>query len=120
MGLRTIEVVSVPVSDQDRAKNFYADKLGFTLDVDAPFGDGHSWVQLTPPGGGAGISLVTWNPAMPPGSIKELYLLCEDIDSTYSELEGRGVRFTRPVYDTPFGRFAEFDDPDGNGWRLHE
>lgn len=120
MGIRAIEVVSIPVSDVDRAKAFYAETLGFTLDIDNPIGDGMRWVQLTPPGGGASISLVTWNEDMPPGAIKELYLACDDIVATAAALADRGVQFTQPVFDTPFGRFARFADPDGNGWQLHE
>lgn len=119
MALRGIEVVSIPVSDQDRAKQFYAEKLGFTVDIDAPFEEVMRWVQLTPPGGGASITLTTWN-NMAPGSVKELYLACENIDAVYNELNGRGVTFTQDVSDTPFGRFAAFTDPDGNGWSLHE
>ena len=120
MGVRSIEVVSIPVSDQAWSKAFYAGSLGFTVDTDEAFAENQRWVQLTPPGGGASISLVTWNPAMPPGAIKDLYLACTDIDVTYNELVGRGVRFTQAVFDTPFGRFAHFEDPDGNGWSLHE
>ncbi len=120
MGLGSIEIVSIPVSDQDRAKAFYADALGFRLDTDAPFDEGMRWVQLTPPGGGVSISLVTWNQEMPPGSVKDLYLACTDIGATYDELAARGVQFTQAVFDTPFGRFAHFVDPDGNGWSLHE
>ena len=120
MGLRTIEVVSIPVSDQDRAKAFYSEVLGFTLDIEAPFAEGMRWVQLTPPGGGASISLVTWNEEMRPGSIKELYLACDNIEATHRDLVDKGVRFTQPVQDTPYGRFAPFVDPDGNGWSLHE
>jgi predicted enzyme related to lactoylglutathione lyase len=109
------------VSDVDRAKAFYAETLGFTLNIDNPIGDGMRWVQLTPPGGGASISLITWNAdALPPGAIKELYLNCDDIEGTVAALANRGVQFTQPVFDTPFGKFARFNDPDGNGWQLHE
>jgi len=121
MGLRAIEVVSIPVSDQDLAKAFYAETLGFTLNIDNPMGEGMRWVQLTPPGGGASISLITWNAdVLPPGAIKEVYLQCDDIEGTVAALAERGVQFTRPVFDTPFGKFASFTDPDGNGWQLHE
>ncbi len=120
MGIRVIEVVSISVSDVDRAKAFYSDVLGFTLDIDNPIGDGMRWVQLTPPGGGASIVLATWIEAMPPGAIKDLYLACDDIVETAATLAERGVQFTQPVFDTPFGRFAHFVDPDRNGWQLHE
>ena len=121
MGLRVIEVVSIPVSDVDRAKAFYAQTLGFTLNIDNPIGDGMRWVQLTPPGGGASVALITWNADdLPPGAIKELYLNCDEIEGTVAALADRGVQFTQPVFDTPFGKFARFNDPDGNGWQLHE
>ena len=120
MGITKIAVISIPVSDPDRGKSFYADTLDFNVDTDAPFDQNMRWIQLTPPGGGPSISLVTWNPAMPPGAIKELYLSCEDIDATYAEYKERGVNFTSEVFDTPFGKFAHFSDPDGNGWSLHE
>jgi len=86
MGLRKIDVVSIPVSDVDRAKAFYAEALGFTLNIDNPIGDGMRWVQLTPPGGGASIALITWNADMPPGAIKDLYLACDDIEATAATL----------------------------------
>lgn len=120
MGLRMIDVVSIPVSDVDRAKAFYAEALGFTLNIDNPIGDGMRWVQMTPPGGGASIALITWNADMPPGAIKDLYLACDDIEATAAALADRGVPFTQSVFDTPFGKFARFADPDGNGWQLHE
>ena len=69
MALTNLEVISVPVSDQDRAKQFYADALGFTPEMDTSFGGGDMrWVMLRPPGGGAAITLVTWFESMPPGS----------------------------------------------------
>jgi len=107
------------VSDVDRAKSFYAETLGFTLNIDNPIGEGMRWVQLTPPGG-ASVSLITWHDDMPPGTVKDLYLACDDIDGTAAELTDRGVQFTQSVFDTPFGKFARFADPDGNGWQLHE
>ncbi|MGI8826711.1 MAG: VOC family protein [Chloroflexota bacterium] len=121
MGLQGIEVVSIPVSDQERAKRFYAETLGFNVVYDAEFAEGMRWVQLTPPGGGASITLMTWmSQDMPAGSLKELYVGCKDIATTYDALRGRGVTFSDEVSDTPYGRFAHFTDPDGNGWVLHE
>src|ERR1035441_6997517 len=121
MGLAAIEVVSIPVSDQDRAKAFYAETLGFTLNIDNPMGEGMRWVQLTPPGGGASISLITWNAdVLPPGAIKELYLQCDNSEGRVGARADRVVQFFRPVFDPPFGKFASLNDPDGNGWQLHE
>jgi predicted enzyme related to lactoylglutathione lyase len=120
MGIRSIEVISIPVKDQHRAKEFYADKLGFVLDTDSEFAPGMRWVQLTPPEGGASITLITWNESMPPGSVKDIYLDCEDIRGTSAKLKEQGVTIKGENFGTPFGDFATFDDPDGNGWSLHQ
>jgi predicted enzyme related to lactoylglutathione lyase len=121
MGLRGIDIVSIPVSDVDRAKAFYAETLGFTLAIDNPISEDMRWVQLTPPSGGTSVSLITWNTdVFPPGALKELYLACDGIEETVATLTERGVAFTQSVFDTPFGKFARFNDPDGNGWQLHQ
>ena len=66
MALTNLEVISVPVSDQDRAKSFYAEKLGFSVEMDSTFGDGGMrWVMLRPPGSGTAVTLVTWFETMP-------------------------------------------------------
>ena len=70
MAVTSLQVVSVPVSDQDRARQFYADVLGFSTEIDSQFGEGMRWVMLRPPGGGTAITLVTWFDAMPAGSLK--------------------------------------------------
>jgi catechol 2,3-dioxygenase-like lactoylglutathione lyase family enzyme len=111
-----IEVVSVPVSDQDRAKAFYADTLGFEVVSDHPMGEGMRWVQLRPPNSATSITLVSWFDAMPPGSLKGTVLATDDINATYQQLEGRGLRWNGPVEEQFWGSFATFDDPDGNGW----
>jgi|SRR4051812_17174992 catechol 2,3-dioxygenase-like lactoylglutathione lyase family enzyme len=109
-----IKFVSVPVSDQDRAKKFYADALGFTVSADIQ-GDGGRFIDLVPPAGGCGIALVT---NMPAGSLKGLVLDVDDIDATHALLAAAGVTFTSTPRDTAHGRFASFEDPDGNGWVL--
>ncbi len=111
-----LEVISVPVSDQDRAKAFYTDVLGFEPRADVAMGDGMRWVQLAPAGGMASITLVTWFETMPPGSLKGIVLATEDIHQTYGELAGRGLHWNGPVEEAFWGTFATFDDPDGNGW----
>lgn len=111
-----LEVVSVPVSDQDRAKAFYMDVLGFELRSDQSMGEQMRWVQLAPPGGSASITLVTWFPTMPAGSLKGLVLATEDIRATYAELAARGLRWNGEIEEAFWGTFATFDDPDGNGW----
>jgi catechol 2,3-dioxygenase-like lactoylglutathione lyase family enzyme len=120
MRLGAIELVSVPVTDQSRSKEFYQDKLGFKLISDGQFGDGQRWVQLEPPGGGPDITLVTWFSEMRPGSLTGLVLACEDVDGAYTELTDRGVRFSGPPEDMEWGRFASLQDPDGNTWLLQQ
>jgi catechol 2,3-dioxygenase-like lactoylglutathione lyase family enzyme len=120
MRLGVIELVSVPVTDQTRSKEFYQDKLGFKLISDDQFGDGQRWVQLQPPGGGVNITLVTWFPEMPAGSLRGLVLGCEDVDGAYAELRDRGVGFSAAPEDMPWGRFASLQDPDGNTWILRQ
>lgn len=118
MQLNRLVIVSVPVSDQDRAKAFYVDTLGFQLRRDNPLGDGLRWVEVAPEGAQTAISLVTWFPTMPPGSVKGLVIGTDDVNAAYRELAARGVPFHGPIQDAPWGRYATFDDPDGNGWVL--
>jgi predicted enzyme related to lactoylglutathione lyase len=112
-----IQFVSIPVTDQSRAKAFYVDALGWTCGADQEFAPGRRWIDISPPDG-PGITLVTGLSRMPPGSVQGLVLAVDDIDATYAELGARGVEFAGPVDDTPYGRFASFSDPDGNGWVL--
>jgi predicted enzyme related to lactoylglutathione lyase len=117
-----LELVPVPVSDVDRAKAFYSEKLGFTVDVDVQPADGVRVVQLTPPGSGCSIGLGTGLDAFggAPGSIRALHLVVDDIDGARAELAGRGVELGE-VVDVGGGvRYAGFTDPDGNGWTLQE
>lgn len=124
MALTNLEVVSVPVSDQDRAKAFYAEQLGFAVEMDSSFGDGDGgmrWVALRPPGSGTAITLVTWFDTMPAGSLKGAVLGCDDLEKTLANLEARGVSFhEEEVQEAPWGRWKTFDDPDGNSWVLQQ
>jgi uncharacterized glyoxalase superfamily protein PhnB len=120
MRLGAIEILSIPVTDQQRAREFYERTLGFKLISDEPFEQGMRWVQLEPPGGGTNITLVTWFEGLRPGSLTGMVLACEDVDATYDELRARGVTFTAPPEDMPWGRFASLQDPDGNGWLLRQ
>jgi predicted enzyme related to lactoylglutathione lyase len=78
------------------------------------------WVQVRPKGGSTSLTLVTWFETMSPGASKGLVVECDDIDRTYQELAGRGVSFDGPIESQPWGRFATFDDPDGNGIVLQQ
>ncbi|PZF96495.1 VOC family protein [Micromonospora deserti] len=127
----TLEVVVVPVSDVDRAKEFYAERLGFVVDHDTAISDDARVVQLTPPGSGCSVvigkGLV---PEMPPGSLKGLQLVVSDLPKARAELVERGVEVSeiqvvgknpRPVPDELDNvGFVYFTDPDGNGWAVQQ
>jgi len=111
--------VSVPVADQERARRFYTEVLGFAEREDAELGEGRRWIELVPPAGGASITLVTWFEAMPAGSLRGLVLGTDDAHAAFAELRSRGVAFAEPdVQDAPWGQHATFCDPDGNSWVL--
>jgi catechol 2,3-dioxygenase-like lactoylglutathione lyase family enzyme len=121
VAVTNLEVVSVPVTDQERAKRFYVDKLGFTVGIDGEFGESMRWVMLRPPGSGTSITLVTWFDTMPPGSLKGSVLGCDDLEKTLAELAGCGVTFSEDdIQEAPWGRWKTFDDPDGNSWVLQQ
>ena len=120
MGITKITVVSVPVTDQQRAKAFYVGTLGFDLITEAPMGDGNDWVQVGPAGKEVSLTLVNWFPEMQPGSLHGLVVACDDIQATYDDLKGKGVTFDGPPDKTPWGIFATLRDPDGNSLVLHE
>lgn len=119
MSLRHIDVISVPVSDQNTAKSFYADVLGFTVVRDNPMGPDQRWIQLRPSNGETSIALVTWFDAMPAGSLRGTVLDVDDINDAQQILRDKGVDISE-VRDAPWGRFATFSDPDGNGWVLRQ
>ncbi len=118
-----LELVPVPVTDVDRAKAVYTDKVGFSVDVDVQPADGVRVVQLTPPGSACSIVLSTGLPEisdMAPGNIKALHLVVADIETARRELLDRGVEVA-PVEDVGGGvKYARFADPDGNTMTLQE
>ena len=114
-----LELVSVPVSDVDRAKAFYADKVGFNADHDHRVSDEIRFVQLTPPGSACSIALGTGITDAQPGSVKGLQMVVADIHAARAELTARGVEVSE-VQDFPWGRFVFFDDPDGNSWAVQQ
>jgi predicted enzyme related to lactoylglutathione lyase len=114
-----LELVAVPVSDVDRAKAFYTEQVGFNADHDHTVNEQIRFVQLTPPGSACSIALGTGIVDAPPGSVKGLQLVVADVDEARAELAGRGVGVT-DVQVFPWGRFAFFEDPDGNRWSLQE
>jgi len=115
-----ISVVSVPVSDQGRAKSFYLDRVGFSLIAEATFGDELRWIQVGIPGAQTSLTLVTWFDEMPPGSLRGLVIDCADLEQDYQALKNRGVPFMGPPSRQPGGVFATFSDPDGNVISLRQ
>ena len=129
----TLEVVCVPVADVDRAKIFYADQLGFSVDHDTTMSAESRIIQLTPPGSGCSICIGTGIVPMQPGSLQGLQLVVADIRAAYALLVGRGVAISEvQVYDREGLRpsrdgdaldnvgFFFFSDPDGNGWAVQQ
>jgi catechol 2,3-dioxygenase-like lactoylglutathione lyase family enzyme len=137
-----LEVVIIPVSDVDRAKQFYG-RLGWRLDADFPFGNGVRIVQYTPPGSESSIQFGAKVTSAAPGSAQGLYLIVSDIEAARGELTACGAQVSEVFHaGTPgaqfqpdgtsgrvsgpapghasYGSFATFGDPDGNGWLLRE
>jgi catechol 2,3-dioxygenase-like lactoylglutathione lyase family enzyme len=125
-----IEVIVVPVSDVDRSKKFYAEQVGFVVDVDRQVNPDFRVVQMTPPGSACSITIGTGMNPSPPGTLKGLQLVVPDVEQARAELVERGVDVT-PVrqmtengwvdgHGGPWNAFIFFDDPDGNGWAVQE
>ena len=118
-----LELVPVPVSDVDRAKAFYVEKVGFKLDHDVQPGNGMRVVQLTPPGSACSIVIGTGMGEisdMKPGSVKGLHLVVKDVHKVRDTLASRGVEVSQ-LEEYPDGiKYVYFKDPDGNSWALQE
>jgi catechol 2,3-dioxygenase-like lactoylglutathione lyase family enzyme len=111
-----LELVPVPVSDVDRAKDFYT-RIGFNADHDHQVSDELRFVQLTPPGSACSIVLGTGVTEMAPGSQKGLQVVVDDIEAAQAHLREQGVD-PGDIQDFPWGRFVFFSDPDGNTWSV--
>ncbi len=114
-----LEVVTVPVSDVDRAKAFYVDQVGFVADHDQTVSDEIWFVQLTPPGSACSIAFGKGISKMEPGSLQAIMCVVADAEAARTELASRGVEVS-DVDDQPWGKFVYFADPDGNGWSFQE
>ena len=114
-----IELITLPVSDVDRAKAFYVDQCGFNADHDHTVSEEMRFVQLTPPGSACSISIGKGLTDAEPGSVTGLQLVVSDIEAAHAHLTGRGVEVSE-VQDFPWGRFVFFADPDGNRWAVQE
>jgi len=114
-----LELVAVPVSDVDRAKAFYTEKIGFNADHDHKVSDQIRFVQLTPPGSACSIVIGVGITDMQPGSLKGLQMVVADIQEVRDELVKRGVEVSQ-IEVMPWGSFIYFSDPDGNKWSIQQ
>jgi catechol 2,3-dioxygenase-like lactoylglutathione lyase family enzyme len=115
-----LEVITVPVSDVDVAKDFYADKLGFHVDGDWKIDEKTRYVQLTPVGSGCSVVIGNGITKSKPGTIDSLLLVVEDIHKVHDELAAKGVKVT-PVKKMPWGAWhIYFSDPDGNKLTIQQ
>jgi catechol 2,3-dioxygenase-like lactoylglutathione lyase family enzyme len=114
-----LELVQVPVSDVDRAKEFYTEKAGFNADYDHRVSEQIRFVQLTPPGSACSIAIGIGLGDMRPGSVQGLQIVVSDVRAARAELLERGVEVSE-VQEYPWGSFVFFSDPDGNGWAVQQ
>ena len=119
--IKQIKFISIPVADQNRALDFYTDKLGFTIITDQPFDEKQRWLELRIPKAETRVVLFT-----PPGdekrigSFMNLSFACDDIDATYEQLRARGVEFAGAPEKQPWGTYAKFKDSEGNLFVLSQ
>ena len=115
-----IELIHVPVSDVDRAKDFYVNKLGFNADHDQPVSDDLRFVQLTPPGSACSIAIGEGlGGTLEPGTLDVIQVVIPDADAVLAQLRAKGVE-AEGVDEQAWGRFITLQDPDGNRWTLQE
>ena len=134
----SLEVITLPVSDVDRALQFYVDQVGFNIDVDYKPNEMFRVVQLTPLGSACSVQIGVGLTSAPAGSVQNIYLVVSDLEATRNRLVEHGVNVSDIRHKTPIGAwdgsfssgidrargdyasFADFRDPDGNGWVLQE
>ena len=114
-----LELVGIPVSDVDRAKTFYTEKVGFNADHDHRVNEGLRFVQLTPPGSACSIVIGEGVIDAPPGSVRGMQMVVSDINAARAQLAERGVEVGE-VQQFPWGSFVFFSDPDGNRWAVQQ
>lgn len=120
MDISQIRIISLPVSDQQVAKEFYQQILGFELINESLMSEKMHWIQLAPSKTcSTSITLVNWFEQMAPGSVQGLVIGTNNIEADYQELTQKGVKLS-PIQDAPWGRSAMFQDLDGNGWVLQQ
>ena len=119
--IKHIKFVSIPVADQDRALEFYTDKLGFTIITDQPFDEKQRWIELRVPKAETRVVLFTMDgDEKRIGSMMPATFACDDIEQTYKELSARGVEFVGEPQKQHWGSFAMFKDSEGNRFVLSQ
>jgi predicted enzyme related to lactoylglutathione lyase len=119
--IKQIKFVSVPVEDQNRALDFYTEKLGFTIITDQPFDDKQRWIELRVPKAETRVVLFTTDEDKGRiGTFMNLSYTCDDLAKTYEELKSRGVEFVDPPKKEPWGSYAIFKDSEGNSFVLSD
>ena len=114
-----LELIPVPVTDVDKAVDFYVNKVGFNLDHDHKVSDTVRFVQLTPEGSACSIVIGTNVTEMKPGSQQGLQVVVDDAQAAYEELKKNGVEASE-IQALPWGTFTYFTDPDGNSWAVQQ
>jgi len=114
-----IAAITIPVRDQAIARMFYREVLGFRVAAEGTIHGDRQYILMMPPGGIAGISLMLESPKMPAGAAQGTILQTLDVDNEHGKLVERGLAIS-DVTDADWGRFASFEDPDGNGWLIAE
>ena len=112
--------VSVPVSDQEAAKDFYVDTLGFELQVDNSWREGMRWIEVAPKGSATSLMLVSWSESLLPSLYRVIVIAADDIQAIYEDLVAKGIFFDLPPTEQSNGTQAMFRDPDGNALVLWE
>jgi len=120
LAIKQVTVVSVPVSDQDRARAFYVDKLGFELIREDASIPGFRWVQVAPKGAATSLTLVNWFDSMPAGSLQGLVFVADDLRAECERLAADGAEFEQLPEERPYGLEAVLRDPDGNRLVLQQ
>ena len=114
-----IKFVAIPITDQDRALKFYTEQVGFELKTDQASADGMRWIELEPPGAETRVVLFTADAhKLLTGTPSNITFGTDDVIQAYAEMKARGVEFTGPPTEQPWGTFAQFKDPDGNSFIL--
>jgi len=115
MKISHIKLFSLPVTNQDIAKDFYVNKLGFKLVRDNPMGPNQRWVEVKPENAETSITLVTWFDTMKPGTTKGIVLETTNLEDDVDALKKNGIEIEGGIQEQPWGKFVTLNDPDGNG-----